>query len=512
MAKWWQRIFAAAGDVAYKAARVNRTNSTWQPTRHDGEEAIREAWDMMGARARDLAINSPTGKRIADTLADLIVGSGMQSYAVPFSVDVVQRLQDPTLLQSGILKDLEYSLESDDFFADWTEHADADGDNTWQEMERMACYELVNAGNAILLECAVPSRDRQIPLCYQLIERDQLDLTMDRPSAPGQNKILNGIEYDRNNRKVAYHISDAHPASSYDYRGSINSSRIPASRIIHAYLRFRPSQRTGHPWAQEAMQSIRDLDWYTGSELISAAVQSILTFIINSPNHTGVTGLEDNMDGEDDYGNPLLKLGSGVVWRGGPEDKLEVAESRRPSRDAAPFIGEMRVEQAMGAGISPSRLTRDYRSHSYTSARAAHLDDEAHLKPLQRFVASRISLPVRRRVNAMAAGMGLFSSITPRQFVADESRMQKFEALGPGREQLDPEKETDASLAKLRGGLSTLQLENGRRQQHWVRILLQRAIEENLASALGLTLDYSKQQGGQPGDGNKQEAASAQKA
>lgn len=497
---WWTKTLCSVGDAAYRLARVTRTNSNWQPTSHHGEEAIKEAWDLMMARTRDLAINSPTGKRIADTLADLIVGSGIHSFAVPFSNSIIHQLDTESLMRAQIIQDLEYALESDDFFTEWVEHADADGDNNWHELERLACYELVNAGNAILLECSVPSPDRRIPLCYQVIERDQLDADKDRPAAPGQTMILNGIEYDGRNRKIAYHIFGAHPTSTYDYRGAQTSVRVPASRVTHVYLRFRPSQRTGTPWAQEAAQAIRDTDWYIGNELTSSALQAILTFIHKSPNHGNLAGLDDGLDDEDSYGNPLLKLGAGLIFRGGLDDSLEVAESKRPSRDAGPFIQEMRTEQAMGAGLSPSRLTRDYRSHSYTSARAAHLDDDAHIKPLQAFLASKLSLPVRRKVNAQAAAMGLYASVTPRQFRADIARLQKFEALGPGREQLDPEKETEASTAKLRAGLSTLQAENGRRQNHWVRILLQRAIEQNVTDALGLTLDFSKGQGGQVGD------------
>jgi len=495
MLKWLHNLILGA-DESYKAARVNRTNHNWQPKTHAGEDAIREAWELMSARSRDLAINSPTAKAIAGTLADLIVGAGLQSYAVPFSTDVLSMLDTPDLLRTKILRDLEYSLESDEFFERWSKTADADSENSWGELERLAMYELINAGNAILLEVLQPSADREIPLCYQLIERDQLDATQDRPGAPGMNRIQNGIEYDARNRKVAYHIYDAHPASNYDYRGLALSSRIPASRIIHAYMRFRPSQRSGHPWAQEAHQSIRDGDWYMGAELTSAALGALLTFIHRSPNHDLLHGLSDGMDDDsDEHGNPLMKLGAGLIFKGGVDDNIEIAESKRPNRDAAPFIAEIRTEQAMGAGISPSRLTRDYRNHSYTSARAAHLDDDAHIKPLQRFFASKISLPVRRKVNAMAAGMGLFKSKTPREFRRDMVRLQQFEALGPGREQLDPEKETEAAISKLRAGLSNLQIENGRRQQHWVRVLLQRVIEDNVSAALGITLDYSKGQG-----------------
>lgn len=500
---WVSKTWNWCSNAAYKLARINRTNNQWVPRSTHGEEAIKEAWELLAARTRDLAINTPIGKRIGETLADLIIGSGIQSYAVPFSRDILSKLDTDDLLRQRLINDLEYSLESDDFFIDWAKHGDADGDGTWFDLERLACFELVNSGNAILLECSVPSRERKIPLCYQVIERDQLDDTKDRPAGPGQTRILNGIEYDARNRKVAYWIYRDHPAGTNYMQASLDSVRVPASRVIHVYLRFRPTQRTGTPWTQEAAQAIKDTDWYIGNELTSSAIAALLTVIHKSERHNNLSGLADGMDDEDRYGNPLVKLGAGLIFRGGPDDELEIAESKRPNRDAGPFLQEMRIEQAMGAGLSPSRLTRDYRNHSYTSARASHLDDDAHIRPLQRWFSEHVSLPIRRKVNEQAAAMGMFASVTPTEFRRERDKFQQFEALGPGREQLDPETETEASVAKLRSGLSTLQLENGRRQQHWVRLLLQQAIERRVAEALGVPLDFSKGQGGQPGEGRQ---------
>jgi len=331
-----------------------------------------------------------------------------------------------------------------------------------------------------------------------LIEREQLDRTKDRAASSGRTRITNGIELDRFNRPIAYWIYDEHP-EDHQMPGSGTSTRIPADRIIHLYIRFRPSQTSGVPWLHAITQPTRDLDWYLGNELTAAALGSILVFLHKSAAGSAPLSLSDGTEPEDPYGNNPIRLGPGLIFQGGPDDTFEMAESKRPSRDASPFIEQIRTEQAIGANISLPRLVANYKGTSYTAARASHLDDESHFQPLRRFVARKLTLPVRQRINAAAAGLGQFTSVTPQQFRRNQRNYQRFDVLGPGREQLDPEKETDAAVAKLRSAQSTLQIENGRRQQHWVKILTQMALEGRIAASLGVVLDYSKGQGGQVG-------------
>ncbi|MFK5282214.1 phage portal protein, partial [Lacticaseibacillus paracasei] len=59
------------------------------------------------------------------------------------------------------------------------------------EMERMAMAETVVAGNSLIIRCFRPDY-KIVPLCYQIIEREQLDESMDRPASEKENKILNG--------------------------------------------------------------------------------------------------------------------------------------------------------------------------------------------------------------------------------------------------------------------------------------------------------------------------------
>ena len=94
----------------------------------------------------------------------------------------------------------------------------------------------------------------------------------------------------------------------------------------------------------------------------------------------------------------------------------------------------------------------------------------------------------------------MIQSVSPRQFRQKFDRYQNFNCIGPGRDLLDAVKENDAAIGKLRGGLSTLQIECAKRGLHWLHVLRQIKLELIVRNKLGITLDYSKGNGGKPGE------------
>jgi len=478
---------AVAGKEAYQAARVTRTTKHFQPDNISENAAIAESWPMLIARVRSLRRNSPSVKQAVRMIVDLVVGTGIQ--ACPTIALEFIRASGPERDQM-----LDYSYESDLIFTEWAiDEADVEGKLTWWDIQRIALSELVETGDALLLECWDDSPGRKIGLCYQMLEREQLDASKDRPASMGQNRIVNGIELDARNRPVHYWIYDAHP---YDHSAAFSglitsSSPVPANRIRHLFLPFRPVQSIGLSWLHALVKCTRDLDWYLDNELTSAAIGALFTAIHSSDRHDGNLGMGDDTDDEDQDGNAPVKLGQGFIYDGGPNDDFKIAESKRPNRDAAPFLDVITLQQAMAAGLSPHRFTGDYSQTSYSSARAAHLDDDKRILPLQQWFGYRLVLPARRRVNAIAAARGRFAAVTPREFARDEDRLQRFDVTGTGREQLNPDKEQSAAAARVRAGMSTLAIENARRGLNWLRTAIQRAVEIVTYDHLGIVADLS---------------------
>lgn len=490
------QFYQQFGD-AYRLARRDRPKEHFQPQHYSGNSAALGAADMMQRRVRDLVRNTAQAKRITQILVDLVVGTGMQTFSWPFAP--AELFQIVTELENLAIGDLgprlAFALESDDLweeFGDDPKQFDTEGRLSRHEMERMALSETIQVGGCLLLRTR-PSKYSLVPLQYQLIEQEQIDLSRDRVEVRGENKIIGGREYDSSNRVVAYYVFQNHPYDGYGPLGS-QSTRIPAERVIDLALFHRPSAGVGVSWLDAIGQSVFDRDSYMDSEIRSAALGAVfaLVYKLNDPELSTGIGFDDDEDDTDDYGNDTVKLGhSPVATKIGKDENVELLNTNRPNPNAESFISLLDHDISAGTGISYYSLTGAYQNTSFSSTRAAKLDEDMHILPLQRWFATHVALPQRRQFNTLAAATGQFKSIRPSQFLAGERTFQRFDAIGNGRDILDPGAEVTAKINKLRSGLSTLKKECARNGEHWIRVLMQRAIEQSVARLFDVPLDYS---------------------
>lgn len=467
---------------AYTGGKLTRLWKDWIPWHRSGDAAIWENWSLLTSRVRDLVRNDAVMRSAKRALAKHVVGAGIKTHADVWDDD------EP---------DDAYNFESDDLFEHWCEHeCDVRGVHDFGQLQWLAFNECMETGEVLLLKVQDNRKGRSVPYTLQMIEPEQIDLRFDRPEGlRGENKIVRGVEYDSFDRPVAYWIYDQHPYDLYtSWTGA--STRVPASRVIHLHLAGRPSERRGISWFAANVQNAKDLDTYLGNELTAAALAALFTVMIKrkhgAGSGVGFTGDGSSTDGNaDDYGNPIVKLGRGIVADLGTEDDVKIVESSRPNRDAAPFIKLLLMLQGMGIGVSQLRLTGDYSQSSYTSARGAHLDDQAYFHVLQHWFAHKFVLPVRRDWTRQAVALGRLRSLSPRQFAKDEWKYSRVKHLAPGREQLDPEKETGAAMRRIRAGFSTWQHECGLRGMDWRRIVIQQARERAFFERYNFTPDLA---------------------
>lgn len=501
------RALIRAVDEAYRIATRTRTNKAWQPSHFAGDTATSGAVELGLARIRDQVRNNPQFVKARGTLVDLIVGQGIQAFCSPFSFDfdvtaLLSNSRDDSLdVPPELAGELQYAWESDRYFALWADdpaQCDVEGKLSFWDMQRIAFGDMVETGDALfLLVQRRVGAGRMIPLSLQIIEREQLDRTKDRAAGPGVNKIVNGIELDPENRPLAYWLYDSHPDDGSYERGGA-SRPIPANRVLHCFVPFRPSMHVGFSWFRAMAATARDRHWLLSSELTKAAIGALVTLVHykEDPEGAGPT-LSDGEETTDTQGNEIVKLGEAISMRASKNDKIELFQADTPSQTLKDFVDTIDHDQAAGVELSHLRYTGRWTGLSYTAGRGAQLDDEMHARPLKNFWGRALVVPIRKLVNAQCVAQGLLKSITAADFRGDPNRYQNFWCIGPGRDQLDPVNETESALAKLRSGMSTLQIENGNRGLHWLQVLLQMRREMLVARMFGLKLDYSKGQGGQ---------------
>lgn len=455
---------------SYRGARIERLWKDWQPEHRSGDAAINDSYDMLLRRVRELGRDDATIKAAKRAISKHVIGCGILAFADSLSQGSFDEYDDA------------FNDPSDDVYTRWSEERECDieGRFSVEEMQQHQWNEMMESGESLWLRVSDDRPGRSMPLAYQMLESEQIDTTQEWDAGDGgqRYRCRRGIEYDGVGRPVAYWIYDAHPHDdTFIYSGPGDSTRVPAERVTHTFMPNRTSEHRGVTWFTN-LQSAKDLDWYVGNELTAAALGALFTVAIKREHGQGSgTGFINSGAAASTSGNSEMRLGKGIIADLGPNDSIEQIESKRPNRDAKPFIDLILMLQGMSVGVSRLRLTGDYSESSYTSARGAHLDDQAFFSVLQMFAEGNFVRPIRKAVQREAVALGLIPGMTPTKYRAEQYRLERFALQSPGREQLDPEAETAAAVARIRSGLSTYHEEAGKRGYHWRKIARQRARE-----------------------------------
>jgi capsid protein len=502
-----RRSPAKAYHAPYVGATLNRLNADFQPAHRSADSGLRESWDLVTRRMRWMAENAPLMRRLVNLLAQHVVGEGISCYSA--AIDHVPITEASDILRHPLFA---FGDESDDWHKRWAENwADVERGKTLYEMQHTSALDLFSSGNSLWLECRKRNPDGIAPVCYQLLEPEQLDRSKDRPASKAINRISNGIEYNADNEAVAYWLYDAHP---YDdgmagFAISTRSSRVPASRVIHTYLSTRGSQHFGVSIGQAALQSARDADWLVGHELTSAALAAGLTLLIKEDDAAGDLDFDATADTSlypwaqsEEYGTPTLEdvgLASGMVARCSTKENVEVIESGRPNRDVAPFVKFIQNLIAMSGGVSFHRFTGDPTGASFATLRAMINDDRAMALRIIHGLGRKIAVRPRVAFDRLQVALGKYRSVGMSEYLRSPHVYEDFDVLGPPLRNLNPKEDVDSARARIACGLSTLRIECGLLNLSYRKVLRQLAVERDIAAALRLTLDFSSGGGQAPG-------------
>jgi len=459
----------SASNESYRGARLERKWKTWIPDHTSGDAAIGNSFDMMLRRIREMGRDDATIKASKRAIVKHVIGPGILAFADALADGSIEEYDD------------DFNDPSDSWFERWSEERECDieGRFSFEEMQAHQWDEMMESGESLWLRVDDDTPGRSVRLAYQLLEAEQLDESRDWDAGyDTPYECRRGIEYDTLGRPKFYWLFDVHPYDN-NFGGTFTatSKRVPANRVIHTYLPNRTSEHRGITWFTN-LQSAKDLDWYLSNELTSAAIGALFSVVINRATGAGSgTGFASSNPSATST-NSTINLGPGTIADMGPDDKVTPVESNRHARDSKPFIDLILQTQAMSVGISRLRLTGDYSQTSYTSARAAHLDDQAFFVMLQGFANRNFIRPIRKEHQRQAVISGRIPKMTARKYLEHQVRLEDFFVQPPGREQIDPEKETNAAAARVRFGFSTHAEECGKRGRHWRKVARQRAREE----------------------------------
>lgn len=443
------------------ASRRDRT-SGWRTTGASANNEIGPALAKLRERCRDLARNDAYIARAMNVIRTNVVGTGIRP-----SIDGDQPIEA--------------------LWKQWAETpaCDADGVHDLYGLQGLAMRAVAESGEVLIRWRPRRASDKlPVPLQLQVIEADHLDLSKDGVSDREGHRWIQGVEFDAIGKRVAYWLHRNHPGDRA-FAGLLESVRVPAEQILHLYRVDRPGQVRGVPWASPIAVRSRELKDYEDAQILRQKIAACFAaFEHDSPygseDLSAGAGAGSGSDGDaSDLGGTLGDdmIEPGMIHRL-PAGKT-VSFGQPPSiQNYDEFVKRQLRAIAMGLGISYESLTGDLEGVSFSSGRMGHLEFQRNIQAWQAGVMiTQFCRPVWGWFLAAAELMG---GRTP----TDEPSW-----ITPRREMIDPTREVPASIAAIRGGLTSLTEVIRSTGKDPAEVFATLAKEREMLAALGLTVE-----------------------
>lgn len=467
----------------YSGARSDKTSlRNWRtyPGSADGDTL--GDLPTLRSRSRDLGRNNPLAAGTISTASTNVVGTGLWPCAAP-NAELLRIPEDEAR---------DFGRRAELLFNVWAESklCDASRSTNFAGLQELVFRGAVESGDIFTLRRQIPRKGAIVGLALQLIEADRV---ANPPEKPETERLAAGIEIDAHGAAVRYYIRSQHPGDVLGSpMGALTYTTVPAvgaktgdPLILHHFRKLRPGQRRGVPYLAPVIETLKQLDRYTESELMAAVVSSFFTVFVKTQSGEGLGELEGEAAGIGGGGGGPINLGPGAVVDLAPDEDVTFANPNRPSAQFDPFWLAM-VRQIGVALEIPYEVLIKHFSSSYTASRAALEVAWQHFRARRAWLAATFCQPVYEWFVAEAVARDLLSA----PGFDDPIRRAAWCSatwVGDGRISLDPSRENKADeIAEAHGWKTAEQITAERTGGDWHRNMQAIAREIEVRRAAGL--------------------------
>lgn len=368
------------------------------------------------SRARYLAANNPFIANAVGNWVGALIGSGIT--AVPRHTD----------------NEIRRALSA--IFGDWADVADLDGRTDWYGLQAEVARAMVIDGESFIHVAITDDGPR-----LRLIPAELVDESMTRELENGA-FIVQGVEFDTNGKRVAYWIFPSCPTDQFStYAPPV---RLPAEDVLHVFKPIAAGQVRGISWLAPVILPSNELDQLMDALLVGVKIAAMnAAFLVDL-----------NGNGEPFEGDPsAISLEPGTVRRlpTGFDVKFNTPAQ---AREVASFLRLNLQQLAAGLGLPEHLLSGDLTGANYSSLRAGLLPFRQRVEAIQyHVVAQQFLNPIWKQVMTWAALSGAIDA--PDFFDPTARRQWGAEWLPPKPLQVDPLKDTEATVAEIDAGLTS---------------------------------------------------------
>jgi len=444
---WYNRIFNFGSKPtvkkkfkmqrSYAGANTGRLFADFITSSASADAEIKDNLRVLRDRARELARNDSHIARYLNLMISNVIGKA------GIRVSSKVRLDDE--VNGGKLDILANKL-IESAWKEWTKKGNctANGRLSFLDCQKIAIESLARDGEVLIRKLKMP--DSPFGFQIQFLEADHLDEDLNRHDAKTGNEIKMGVEVDKYDKPVAYHIYKRHPFDK-TYLNENEHIRVPADEIIHLYMPSRAEQTRGVSSIATVMANVKQLNAYLEAEIVAARTAASKMGFFTSPDGEGYVG-----DGEyEDIYNPVTTANAGTFEQLPAGVSFQSFDPQHPTSAFDSFTSSVLRSIASGLNISYHALSNDLTSVNYSSIRQGALEDRSTFQIWQQFMVEHMIQPIFNEWLEMAISTGYLS--------LPIEKVEKFRSsvtyIPRNFAWIDPLKEMNANVVGLQNGTVT---------------------------------------------------------
>jgi len=501
------------------ASHTSNILREWDPTKASSKSDIDWNIQTLRNRASDLAINTPIGAAALNSSVTHAVGTGLTLFPRPKFSELGMSVQESRAWIKKTRAEFEMWASS--------KKCDIYRRNNFYDLQHIAYISYMTDGDAFaVFRRKMPDMVNPYSLRLQLLEANRVSnplsngfttvstIEMNAPT-PG-NRIVSGVEVDKDGAIVAYWVSNKVPHDRVDLTGVTEWQRVKAfgeitglPNILQICHDVRADQYRGVPYLAPVLETLKQTSRYTTAELASAIVKSFFSLFF-----TGMSAgsdLNSFMPSagafEGDPNEPVVNvneyaLGPGTLNALPQGVDVKAMDASNAQSTFGIFVQEL-IKQTGAALGQPYEVLMKHFTSSYSASRAALLQAWDEYKQRRIWFARDFCQPVYEVWLAEAVALGRIDCPGFFDDPAIRNAWCNAEWFGPTMSILDPVKDVKGSRLRVECGLSTGEREAAEMTgSDYEENMQQLAYEKELRESLGLA---SNEDSGGGGEENEQD-------
>ncbi|KVW99518.1 hypothetical protein ABW22_01400 [Thiobacillus denitrificans] len=334
----------------YDAAGMGRRMTSWRPP-SSGPNSSLQGLQTMRNRQRDAERNewqAASGVRVWSTN---LIGTGIQARQTAGSEELRARAKTS--------------------WDEWTAQCDADGVLNFNGQQLLGTRCLTGVGEVFIrFRPRRPEDGLAVPLQVQLLESEMvppLDADVWPGLMPG-NRIVQGVELNRINRRVAYWMYRNHPGERAGMARPNELVRVPAAFVRHVYEPSRPGQLRGVSEFAPIIAKLRGVGNFDDAVLHRQELSNLFTMFHIRPAPAGdpmmnpLTGMA--VTGYADNGAPLATMEPGITQELYPGEDVKFSDPPDAGANYADFMRQQHLGVSSGSGLPYELMSGDIKDVS----------------------------------------------------------------------------------------------------------------------------------------------------